>query len=98
MIVGIVVVVTVVNVVVDVVVFFVILVVSAPSSDLWMSSATLASHASRHGQHNGLNDLLIYTHIDRNHMNEVFVPFLRNLYAIALFQFGIAFFLINCSQ
>lgn len=33
---------------------------------VFLMNATVCAH-QRHGQHNGLNDLLIYTHIDRCH-------------------------------
>lgn len=70
---------------------------------LWydcFSDEAAVSMTARHGQHNGLNDLLIYTHIDRDaDTNVVLVPFLRYAHTIApLFPAFIAFFSLNCSQ
>lgn len=56
--------------------------------DCFSDEATV-SMAARHGQHNGLNDLLIYTHIDRGaDTNVVLVPFLRNTPTVCVSSFS----------
>lgn len=67
---------------------------------VFFSDEAAVSMTARHGQHNGRNDLLIYTHIDRDaDTNVVSVPFLRNAHTIALiYPAFIAFFSHNCSQ